>query len=481
MSGSPVLEILSNMLVVNRKDDKAVYVQLAEQISTAVKGEIVPPGCALPGTRQLAETLHLHRKTIVAVYDELALQGIVTSIPNKGTFVNRDIVFDMLGSDGNSEGKSFPKKSKLSVPHNRILETTAAKPCGDFVWDDGMPDLRLFQAERLGIAFAQVFGKKYSHSYSFLQYVLTQYFSELHNTSVEENQIHVVPNRKAAIALTTLALLQKSDIVVVAEPGNYIVNMAVQQAGATLKTIPVERDGIDLTLLEELCKKQPIKMLYANPQNHYPTTTTMSYAKRLSLLRLANQYHFFIMEDETYSLYDFQKRKLPSLASLDTDGTVVYVHSFEQVMRPDWNIAFVVAPQNVLQEIRKYSAYMGEDETSIAQGIVASALQSGGLQRLVRKNTKIYQERRNRFCQLLRTSWGEYTHFEVPQAGLGLWLQFAWDFNLSAFAKKCVVNGITIPSHLLYQSRRWTAMRIGYGRWEEEEMEALIGKGKACF
>ncbi len=480
MSGSPVIDVLSNTLVVNRQDTKAVYMQLAEQITTLLRGEILKAGTALPGTRQLSVALQLHRKTIVATYEELALQGIVIMIPNKGTFINHDIVFSSLQSSID-EKNGFPQKAKFQIPHNRILEIESRKQISDYVLDDGNPDGRLFEGEKLGIGFSGVFGKNYTNTSSFLQHILSRYISETNHISVPENQILITSNKAMNIALITLALLKKDDVVIVADPGNYIINMAIQQTGAVLKTIPMESDGFDVGALEEICKKQTIRMVFVEPQNHYPTTTILSYAKRLELLRLASQYGFFILEEETDSLINFQKNKLPSLAALDSEGVVVYSHSFEQVMRPDWNIGYIVAPKNVLDEIRKYLVYIGAGHIGLAQHIVASALQSGGLQRIIKKNTKSYLERRNQLCQLLHRDWSQYTHFEVPKAGLGLWLNFEWGFNLSSFAKKYGNEGIIIPNSLLYQSRKWIAMRLGFGKWNEEEMAVFVEKGKAYF
>lgn len=480
MLSSPVVEILSNTLVVNRQNGIAVYRQLAEQITTLVRGEVLKAGTALPGTRQLATALQLHRKTVVAVYEELVLQGIVTMVPNKGTFVNHDIVFSSLKMPDEVKN-TFPKKSKFQIPHNLILEIETTKAASSLILNDGSPDWRLFQGDKLGVGFNNVFGKNYVNTSSFLQHVLTQYIKDASNISLFENQVLATSNKAMNIALVTQSLLKKEDVVVVCEPGNYMVNMSIQQSGAILKTVSLESDGPDLAILEDLCKRQTVKMLFVETQNQYPTTTLMSYAKRLELLRLASEYGFFILEDETNSLVNFQKNKLPSLAALDTEGVVIYSNSFEQVLRPDWNIGYIVAPKNILDEIRKYRMYLGIDTIGLAQHIVASALQSGGLQRLLKKSAKNYLERRNTFCELLYRNWSQYAHFEVPKMGLGLWLQFEWGFNLSSFAKKYAGMDIIVPNSLLYQSRKWTAMRIGFGSWNEEEMEMVIEKGMRCF
>ena len=72
----------------DRTCNQALYLQLSNQIIQLIKNQTLAPNTKLPGSRVLAEQLQVHRKTIVACYDELLLQGWVESIPKKGTFVH---------------------------------------------------------------------------------------------------------------------------------------------------------------------------------------------------------------------------------------------------------------------------------------------------------------------------------------------------------------------------------------------------------
>lgn len=473
MLSSPVEDVLKGILFVDKQSAKAVYLQLAERIAAAIHGQLILSGSALPGTRQLAVLLKLHRKTIVAAYEELSVQGFVTLIPNKGTFVNQDIPSNTMQNMVESGGTILPKNTILTIPNNRVLELEKNNPIGDWILDDGKPDFRLLTAEKLGVGFSSLLQKPYSDVSSFLKHKLVQYLEIEQHIIVADDQLMTTQNRAMSIVLIAQALLQLDDIVVVGAPGNYTINMTMQQVGAKLHSIPMEEDGLDLNALEDFCKKQTIKMVYISPQHHYPTTTILSHIKRMELLRLAAQYQFWILEDETDGLYDFQKRKLSSLAALDTEGIVVQVHSFEQMIRPDWNVSFIVASKTILKEIQKYKSYLGLLNGGLHENIMASMLQSGVLQRLMKRTTKIYQQRRNLFCELINQHWRTHVHYEVPKNGLGLWLEFEWNYNLSAFAKKCRSNGLEVPHHLLYQSRKWTAMRFGFGQWGEPEMEAI--------
>lgn len=480
ISSSPVVDTLKNIVQLNRKHSKAVYLQLAEQIASAIQTAILDQGAALPGTRQLAESLQVHRKTIVAAYEELAAQGLVTMIANKGTYINRDILAHFSESILPEDKKEMPENILFSIPNNRILELEKKERKGDFVLDDGKMDLRLFHTQKWDIGFSNIW-KKEHFSDSFLKHQIAEFVLDVHSLTVKPEQIMLTPNKSLSIALVMQSLLRPNDIVVVAAPGDYKLNMAIQQTGGKLISIPVEPDGLDIAALEDLCKKQTIRMVCVSPQHHYPTTSILSYAKRLELLRLAEQYGFVILEEDSDGYFDFQKRKIPSLVALDTIGLVVHIHSFEQIVGAAWNMSYVLASSIVLKEMLKYKSYFGLEENGFPERIMANVLQSGSLQRITKKLTKTYLQRRNTLCQLLSTYWSQYAQYEVPKNGLAVWVSFDWDFNLAAFSKKCAANALAIPNHLLYQSQKWNGMRMGFGNWEEEEVEKIILMAKKSF
>ena len=84
---SPVIAILKNEIRIEKSSTNAIYVQIAQQIIQLIQRGYLEAGSLLPGTRIVAATIGIHRKTAVAVYEELAAQGWVISIPNKGTFI----------------------------------------------------------------------------------------------------------------------------------------------------------------------------------------------------------------------------------------------------------------------------------------------------------------------------------------------------------------------------------------------------------
>ena len=87
MIDSPVNTILKQLIGFDKSLPQPVYIQVSQQIINAIQRRYLAKGTKLPGTRMLSQLLSVHRNTAVAIYDELASQGWVEIIPNKGTFI----------------------------------------------------------------------------------------------------------------------------------------------------------------------------------------------------------------------------------------------------------------------------------------------------------------------------------------------------------------------------------------------------------
>src|SRR5918995_2924799 len=72
---------------INFKSGKPVYLQLVDQVKTAVAAGAMRSGDALPSIRPLAEELRVNRNTVAKAYTELENQGIIETIAGKGCFV----------------------------------------------------------------------------------------------------------------------------------------------------------------------------------------------------------------------------------------------------------------------------------------------------------------------------------------------------------------------------------------------------------
>ena len=72
---------------INFKSGKPVYLQLVDQVKTAVASGAMKSGEALPSIRPLAEELRVNRNTVAKAYTELENQRVIETLAGKGCFV----------------------------------------------------------------------------------------------------------------------------------------------------------------------------------------------------------------------------------------------------------------------------------------------------------------------------------------------------------------------------------------------------------
>src|SRR5262249_22082691 len=134
------------------------FLQIARSLTNDIQRGRLRPGDRLPGSRQLAAALHVHRNTVLAALSELIAEGWIQTAPGRGTFVSSDIP--------HKHGRPFVRQVR---PHSRtsarvpfaLAEPPAAyRPPvlarGTLNMSSGSPDVRLVPLRTIGRAYRRV-------------------------------------------------------------------------------------------------------------------------------------------------------------------------------------------------------------------------------------------------------------------------------------------------------------------------------------
>src|SRR5580698_11537828 len=79
--------VIQNMVRIDKTLAEPVYQQLSNGIADIIRQGLLKPGTALPSSRKLAEAFDIHRKTVIAAFDELQAMGWAESLPRRGLYV----------------------------------------------------------------------------------------------------------------------------------------------------------------------------------------------------------------------------------------------------------------------------------------------------------------------------------------------------------------------------------------------------------
>lgn len=491
MTDSPVNQILKNILIINKNDTTAIYIQIAQQFIQAIQIGTLQIGDYLPGTRLLSTMLNIHRNTAVKIYDELASQGWVKIAPNKGTFVisNETKTARITRLQNLPTGK-YPTKAGFNFTENTIITSPYEKATTTYTFNDGQPDIRLFEKNNYkrwyteALRKTSVLNKWDEMLHDSNQFFLTQLNNYLNITRkfhVGTANILATRNTEMSLYLITKVLIKPKDVILVGNLCNFSANMIFQQAGALIKTIPIATDGLDIDFIRKNFTKNKIKALYCNPQRHYPTTQSMSIEKRLALLKLAKEYNFAIIEDDFDFDLQFNNYPLPPLISNDENGNVIYLGHLGNILFPALESGFIVAPENFIKEVRNYLKMIDRQGDFVKEQVIGEMILEGELNRHLKKLRLIYKKRKEIFTTALIATFEGIINVEIPTGGLAVFITFKEPINLLEFKKILNMHEVTIPQHLLYQTKDVCGIRLGYGHLNEEEIVTIISLLKRSF
>ncbi len=474
----------------DRKCNQALYLQLSNQIIQLIKNQTLVPNTKLPGSRTLAEQLQVHRKTIVACYEELLLQGWVESIPKKGTFVHRNLPELHQQKLNDVETYNFKKTTGFSFYKNSILPEKPGDKIEDFMYlNDGVSDGRLTPLDDIARTYRRISAKKnvfkhlsYGSTYGndTLREVLVEYLNATRGLHITKENVLITRGSQMGIWLSAQLLFQKDDVVVVGNTNYGSADSTFLNQHAKLERVLVDENGIVTEEIEKLCKQQQIKAVYVTSHHHHPTTVTLSAKRRIDLLNLAQQYNFAIIEDD-YD-YDFNYNHAPilPLASHDTNGNVIYIGSVCKTVAPVFRIGYLIASKEFVDEASKLRGFIDRQGDALLELTFADFIKSGDLDRHIRKVMKIYKQRRNLFCKLLKDEFGSFFEFEIPKGGMAVWIKLNSNYSWSTISEVARKHHLEIGDWQRYDLDKFghNCIRIGFASYSEEEIYELIHRFK---
>jgi len=482
------MQLLESLLTIDKDLHVPVYLQITNGIINNIRRGILKPESALPGSRVLAAALNVHRKTVVAAYDELYAQSWIDVYPRKGIFVAKNLPDVKPKPLSEKTGaNNFPVETSFEV-NNYVPFPYLFKPYPEqnLVFNDGFPDTRLAPIELLVREYRRFGNYRFTSKYlmygpeqgsEHLRDELAKFFSETRGLQVSPADIMITKGVQMALYLVAQILLSKGDTVIAADPGYPGANDVFEHAGAQLALVPIDEHGIDLDAVEAVCKKKKVKLLYVIPHHHRPTTVTLSSERRMQLLELAAKYRFAIIEDD-YD-YDFHYSSSPilPLASADYYGSVIYVGSFCKTIAPGIRIGFVVAPQNLMEQLKRLRRMIDRQGEQLLEEAMANLLKNGDIGRHLKKANKIYHERRDALCNLLHEHLGEHISFKIPDGGFAIWVQYLNGLRAATVSEKAGEMGLSVSDGCDYwfdDDNDHGFIRLGFASLNLKEQEDAV-------
>lgn len=453
------------------QSDKAIYLQIADAIIKDIHSGRLKAGDALPGSRNIAQLLHINRNTVVEALNVLINEEWVVSKERKGIFVS-DTLPSFSGAGRPSAAPALPETNKGQRHHIQF--------------DDGHPDSKIAPVAELARAYRQLFNRKarwqmmgYADEYGDPEFrkAIVHMLNHQRGLGVTDNAVCITRGSQMAMYLAFRCMVEKGDYVMVEDPGYKPAWKAAADAGAKLLPVKVDKEGLVIEdVIAHLKSRKKIKAIYTTPHRQYPTTVTLSLQRRLQLIQLSNEYGFTIIEDDYDNEFCFGYRPALPLSSFRELKNYIYIGTMSKVVAPALRIGYLVSnSESFIQKVGALRKIIDVQGDTIMEQAVLQLIKDGTIKRHIRKATLHYKTKRDVTASLLEKHLRNKADYDIPEGGLAFWIVPRKIIDWSAVGEKLLSKGIRIITPENYSvDKPVNGIRLSYGALSEEQLEEGI-------
>lgn len=201
------------------------------------------------------------------------------------------------------------------------------------------------------------------------------------------------------------ALVHPGDEVVVLDPSYDCYDPAIHLAGGKAIHIPLREDfTIDWRELRQTVNQKTRVLIINNPHN--PSGKMMDQQDFDSLVQVMSDHpNLILCSDEVYEFITFEKKHFSAHHHEILRKRSVIVSSFGKTFHlTGWKVGYIVAAENLMKEIKKVHQFLVFSVNSVAQKTLADYISATDVTSL----GKFYQDKRDRFKDLMKTSKFEF-------------------------------------------------------------------------
>lgn len=315
---------------------------------------------------------------------------------------------------------------------------------------------------------------------------IAQYMKENGVDGITADNVLVVNGAKHGLGLLGRLLLEEGDSVVVTAPTYFTCIPIFKTFGANFVEVSQDAEGIVVSELDETLARikgegRPLpKLIYNVPDYHNPSGVTMSRARREELVRVAERYGVYVVEDSPYRRVRFEGEQQPMVKAFDRTDTVFVLGTVSKLVAPGLRIGWVVTSPELVARLAQLKSDLGS--CPLTQRIILEfCTTENHLAAHTKKVQDTYRKHRDTMVAALRRDLPEIS-FTVPHGGYYLWLTLPQHINADKLAQRALQEKVEIiPGSKFYAGKGPKGLgaptnnvRLCYSHAEPEEIEEAI-------
>ena len=366
-------------------------------LRNCVLGGSLAPGERLPSTRDAAADYGVSRGLLEEVYSQLLDGGLLERAVGRGTFVAHHVGQSAVSTE---VGKAAHRTLSLSTRGLELSSNRACRVPQEFKpFNAGVADTDEFPWKIWQRIQARAARDLRCADMNFtdprglpaLRTSLAHHLTQLRGVRCSAEQVIVFNSMHQALYLLALLLINPGDTAWMEDPGYPGARAALKLAGAAIENIPVDREGLRVTVGLKRAPKS--RLAYVTPAHQFPTGAVMSVERRVALLNWAEKRDAWILEDDYDGEFQYVGQPMAPLHSLDQHGRVLYLGTLSKSMFVSLRLAFAVVPEPMVEHLANIRTQLDAFNAPLAQLAMSRFMDEGHFSAHVRRMRGVYADK----------------------------------------------------------------------------------------
>lgn len=370
------------------------YEEIVEYIKSSIKSEKLNHPKKLPSIRSIQELFQYSTGTVLKAYSKLEQDHIIYSVPKSGYYIIDDF--------------HNPNPTKQTIADFSAVNLNAeAFPYKNF---------QHCLNKSIDLYKEKLFAYSDPRGLNSLINVLSKHIQNYQIFTKPENVLITSSSQQTLNILSVMPFPNGKSNILVEQPTYYGMIKFLELNN--VPTLGINRDfnGIDLDELENLFKYGSIKFFYSIPRFHNPTGTSYTRFQKQEIIKLAEKYDVYIVEDDIAADLDADKKN-DSMFSYDKSSRVIYLKSYSKILMPGLRVAALILPDLLINKFLEYKRWSDITSPILSQGALEIYIKNGMLDTHMKQLVNLYTKR----MSTLKDSLLKYKHprikYNTPESG----------------------------------------------------------------